>query len=101
MTRHAIDCVTFKLKPEAERAAFLKESSVLSEWLKTRPGFVSRRMGFDASGTWVDTTEWGSMDNLKATAEVFLSAPETAGLMSLIDPASVGGYHIEITDSLN
>lgn len=101
MTRHAIDCVTFKLKPETERTAFLKESAVLSDWLKTRPGFISRRMGFDASGTWADVSEWDSMENLKATAEVFLAAPEAAGLMALIDPASVGGYHIEITDSLN
>jgi len=101
MSKHAIDCVTFKLKPDAKRDAFLKESAVLSDWIRRRPGFVSRRMGFDTNGTWVDTTEWDSMANLKATAELFMSAPETAGLMALIDPTSVGGYHIEVTDSLN
>ena len=101
MSKHAIDCVTFKLNATAEIDALLKESAVLSEWIKTRPGFISRRMGVDENGVWMDTSEWDSLANLKATSEAFMSAPEAAGLMALIDPNSVGGYHIEIADSLN
>jgi hypothetical protein len=79
----------------------MKESAALSEWIKTKPGFVSRRMGVDENGVWMDTTEWDSMANLKATSDAFMTAPEASGMMAIVDQASVGGYHIEVEDTLD
>jgi hypothetical protein len=101
MSKHAIDCVTFKLKPGTSVDTLMKESAALSEWIKTKPGFVSRRMGVDENGVWMDTTEWDSMANLKATSDAFMTAPEASGMMAIVDQASVGGYHIEVEDTLD
>lgn len=57
--------------------------------LKTLPGFVKQDLYKDDDGQWVDLYIWDNREDALASNDLMAPKPSFAGLMSLIDPASI------------
>ena len=90
-----IELSTFKLKGEAEEAAFTAALARTDRWLADQPGFIARRYGAGEAG-WVDYVEYESMEAAQDIARRFLAAPEAQDFMAAIDVLSVSMRHFHL-----
>ena len=96
MPQTVIETVCFKLNKSASREDFTAAAREVSQWVKTRPGFVQRRLSCAEDGTWTDHIEWESMDAAREAAGAIGSAPETARFLAAIDGETVQLTHSEL-----
>ncbi|MCT4556905.1 MAG: hypothetical protein N4A61_02485 [Pelagimonas sp.] len=96
MSKHAMDFVTYKLNDGVSVEDFMTASQSLTDWLKTREGFVARRCGVDENGVWADTSEWTSLAALQATSAAFMQAAEIADFISMFDPTTLQMHQVEL-----
>lgn len=95
-----LEIAMYRTRPEIDREQFLRDSAPAGGWLRSQSGFVERTL-LEADGQWFDVVRWATLADAQAAAAAFESAaaadyataPELRGLMSAVDPASVGMYH--------
>ena len=95
-----LEIAMYRTRPDIDREQFLRDSAPADGWLRSQSGFVERTL-LEADGQWFDVVRWASLANAQAAAAAFESAaasdfataPELRGLMSAIDPATVGMFH--------
>jgi hypothetical protein len=90
-----LEVVLFKLKPDADEAAFLAASEAVMPDLRTMRGFIRRELFKDADGRWMDTVHWHSLDDAHRAAEAFLSLSCAQTLIAQINDSSMTMLHLE------
>jgi antibiotic biosynthesis monooxygenase (ABM) superfamily enzyme len=87
------EIVIYRLKPNVDRHQFIEISARATEWLRNRPGYLSRELLEDDSGQWVDLVRWATMDEALAAASAFMEVPEAAAFMDAVEPESITVLH--------
>ena len=81
-----LELVVYKLKERTTREQFLTMSSTVSEWIRTRPGFISRDLLYAADqDKWVDVIYWKTLAEAHAAAAAAESHEECRPFFNLID----------------
>lgn len=88
-----IEIVHFRLAPGFSDEKFLVEAEKASQFLKSRPGFVRRRLSMSDDGVWIDHVEWTDMEAARAAADAFMKAPSLEAFVAAIDASSVTMGH--------
>ena len=88
-----LEMVIYRLKGEMDRDQFLEISARATEWLRDRPGYLSRELLQDDSGQWVDLVRWATIDDALAAAAAFMAVPEAAAFMDAVEPESITMLH--------
>ena len=88
-----LEMVIYRLKGDVHRDQFLKISARATEWLRNRPGYLSRELLEDDSGQWVDLVRWATMEDALAAAGAFMAVPEAAAFMDAVEPESITMLH--------
>ena len=77
------EIVTFRTRDGVTEAEYLAAAQALDAWLKTCPGFITRKLSRSADGLWTDYLVWETEAHAKAAGEAFMSQPAAGGMMSL------------------
>lgn len=101
MTKHVMETVTFRLIDGVSHEDFAQAAHVMTDWIMTQPGFVSRRLSVAGDGTWVEQVEWASMHDAKAAAATIGKAEGNVPFLKCIDGPSVQMRHSELEIAVN
>ena len=93
MSEHVIETVTFRLADGLSETDFLKSAEAASSFLKSCPGFVSRRLSAGEDGVWLDLVEWTSADAAKTA---IAKAAKTPGLAAFLASAAPGSEEMAL-----
>ncbi len=93
MTNHIIEVVSFKLADGVSDADFLKTVPASNEFIKTRAGFICRRLSKGDDGTWLEHIEWESLEAAKAASDAFMQEESLKPMMQAIDGANATMGH--------
>jgi hypothetical protein len=91
-----IEMVTLRPRPDLDDDAFLATVPATMEFLRSRPGFVRRRLAHAADGQWVDFVEWRAMEEALAAAAAFNDDPRNRAFNAAIAPGSAVMRHYTI-----
>ncbi|OKH87984.1 antibiotic biosynthesis monooxygenase [Thalassospira sp. TSL5-1] len=101
MSKNVIETVTFKLNNGVRREDFIAAARGMSSWIKTRPGFICRRLSCTEDGTWIEHVQWENMDAAKTAAAEIGTAPENTAFLSAINGPTIQLTHSELEVALN
>ena len=91
-----MEIVTYRLKPGADRAAYLDAARATEAFLVETGAVVRRSLTVDAEGTWTDIIEWTSLQAAKAAEAEAMTRPEFGAFFGAFDPDTVVMRHAEI-----
>lgn len=81
-----VELTTFRLRADAEEAAFLEaDARVQVEFAYRRPGIERRTTARGEDGSWLVLTLWGSEAEAEGAAEAARGHAAVAELMRLVD----------------
>ena len=101
MTEHTIETVTFRLADGATRERFVEAARAVNDYLRTRPGFVARRLSVSEDGLWIEHIEWTSLEHAKAAAAGLGAEPGLAPFLAAIDGPSATMHHTALEIALD
>lgn len=101
MNTHTIETVTFKLASGVSRVDFLNTVPVSTDFIKSRTGFISRRLSCSDDGTWVEHIEWASLEDAKSAAEALMQNQSLIPFMQCIDGPSAIMRHSQLEVSIS
>jgi len=81
-----IELVRFRSRAGVTEQEVLAAAERVNVFLKSQPGFVSRRLGRSDDGTWIDILRWRSREDVTAAMEKTAASPHCAAFFGLIDP---------------
>ena len=90
------EIVTFRALPGISRETLRERAEAIGPWLAACPGFLSRTLSLNDTGTWTDHIVWASPDQAKAAGEKLMNEPSAAPFMAAIDGASVTMSHAPV-----
>lgn len=96
MDDQTLEIVTFKSVAGATPEAVIAAGQGIIPWLKNQPGFISRHMGQDKEGHWVDCVRWQSHGHALAAAGAMMEAPGASAFMHVIEPSSIVMRHYHL-----
>jgi hypothetical protein len=91
-----IEHVTYRLRPGADRLAFVEANDRVDAFLARQSGFEARQLAQDADGTWIDLVWWADRSSAEAAAQAFARAPEAIAVSGLIDPDGMVFRHLDL-----
>jgi hypothetical protein len=95
-TPTCFEIVHFAFLPDIGPQRQTEAMRALGAWAATQPGFVSRQSYHDPrQDRWTDLVEWSSLDQATAAMARSQHEPALAGVMALIDSATVQAGHFE------
>jgi len=100
MTNHIIETVIFKLAHGISKADFLEAVPSSTAFIKSRSGFVCRRLSSSEDGTWIEHIEWKTMEDAKAASDAFMNDAEILPFLQLIDGPAAVLHHTQLEVSL-
>jgi hypothetical protein len=101
MTGPVVEIVSFKLSAGVTEDAFLRAGKTAEDFMKSRKGFVSRRLSRRDDGSYVDHVTWASMDDAKQAMDASMKEASLAPFMQSIDPASMTIEHQALVSQVN
>lgn len=101
MSKNVIKTVTFTLNDGVRREDFIAAARGMSSWIKTRPGFICRRLSCTEDGTWIEHVQWENMNAAKAAAAEIGKIPGNAAFLSAINGPTVQLTHSELEVALS
>ncbi|WP_299280463.1 hypothetical protein [uncultured Tateyamaria sp.] len=87
------EIVTFRLKPDADAAAFVQAAQGLMPFLTGTGDMIARTLSVDEDGLWTDHITWTSRTAADAAAKAMFERPEAGPFMALIEPADMVMRH--------
>lgn len=95
-THTCFEIVHFAFLPDVTLPRQIEAMNTLGVWAAKQPGFLSRQSFHDPrQSRWTDMVEWSSLDQATAAMERSQREPALAGVMALIDPATLHAGHFE------
>ncbi|MEO0402083.1 MAG: hypothetical protein AAF214_06880 [Pseudomonadota bacterium] len=90
------EIVTFRLKPDADAAAFTQAAQAMLPFLQGTGDMIARTLSCDADGLWTDHITWTSRAAADAAAKAMFKRPEAGPFMALIDPDGMEMRHATV-----
>ena len=100
MSNQVLEVVVFKLAEGVSDEAFVQAAQEIETWLKTKSGFISRRLSHNGEGVWLDLVEWESMEEAQTAAAEIMATSEGQAFGSKIDGESIQMYHMHTVHQL-
>jgi hypothetical protein len=95
-THTCFEIVHFAFLPHVAPQRQEEAMKALGVWAAAQPGFLSRQSYHDArQSRWTDVVEWRDLEQATAAMERSQREPALAGVMALIDSATVHAGHFE------
>jgi heme-degrading monooxygenase HmoA len=94
-TSPTIEIVMFKLKPDADEAAFLAASDAVLQDLRAASGFMRRELLQNDDGQWIDLVYWNSLEEAHHAAEMMPTWASAGAFISMLDEQSVTLLHLQ------
>ena len=95
-THTCFEIVHFAFLPDVTLPRQTEAMNALGAWASTQPGFLSRQSFLDPrQSRWTDMVEWSNLDQATAAMARSQREPALAGVMALIDPATLHAGHFE------
>ena len=91
-----VEIVELRVRTEVSDAEFIRAAEQASAFLRTRPGFIRRRLAKGEDGVWLDCVEWASMPEAVAAAKAFNATEATIAFNSAIAPGSARMRHLTV-----
>jgi hypothetical protein len=101
MTGSIAEIVTFRLAKGVNEAAFLKASQTAEAFMRTRKGFVLRRLTRSVDGVYTDYVVWATETDAKAAMEASMKDARVGPFIQSIDGASMKADHQLILSQVN
>jgi hypothetical protein len=101
MTGPVVEIVSFKLGAGVTEEAFLKAGKAAEDFMKSRNGFVSRRLSRREDGSYVDHVTWASMEDAKQAMDASMKEASLAPFMQAIDLTSMTIEHQALVSKVN
>jgi hypothetical protein len=101
MSRHVIELITFKLVEGCSDEEFLRTCEAATVFLRTRKGFVSRRLSRSADGTYMDHVTWKTQLDAKSAMQAAMVDAGLSKFIAAIDPASTTLDHQSVLVAVN
>ena len=89
-----LELVLCPLKDGPDEQAFLRAADATTRDLQTLSGFVSRRLFKSEDGRWADLVCWSGIAEAERAAETFLSLPNAASFVGMLDESSITMLHL-------
>jgi hypothetical protein len=96
MEAMTIEHVTYRLRPDADRIAFVEANDAVDAFLARQAGFEARQLARDPDGTWIDIVWWADRSSAEAAARAFVEAPERVAVAALVDPEGIVFRHLDL-----
>jgi hypothetical protein len=91
-----VEIAIFKAKEGVTREQLLATVDAVSEWARSRPGFVSRDLTYSAEGdNWIDVIWWESLEAATTAAEASMTSESCAPMFAAIDLEGTQMLHAE------
>ena len=100
MAKHVIETVTFKLEDGVSKEAFLGTVKFATEFVMSRPGFLSRRLSCAADGTWIEHIEWETIEDAQGAATAIWQTASVEPFLKCISGPSAKLTHSELEVSV-
>jgi hypothetical protein len=85
-----VETIRFHLNEGVDVSDFLKRNrKVEDEYMRLRPGFVSRQTALSEDNEVLVTVTWASDADADATMGAFFGAPETQDFLAAVDKTTV------------
>lgn len=94
-----IELVTFRLA-SGDARSFVAANGMINDWLKKQPGFISRRLGQKADGSWIDVLMWSSDEAAKTAGAKAMTELSDCKAMAMISPAEDMMAHAPVALSI-
>jgi hypothetical protein len=89
-----LELVVFNLKEGVTSERFLETVDAVSEWARTRPGFLSRDLSHVAAeDRWIEVVYWRTLGDAEAAADAAQGSAACAPMFALIDMDSMLFLH--------
>lgn len=89
MVPKIVEIVSFKLVSGVNQDQFLAAASATNDFLKTRKGFISRKLVVGKDGQYTDIAFWASLGDAETAMADSMKAPSLLPFINAIDPASM------------
>ncbi|SON54444.1 Cyclic di-GMP phosphodiesterase response regulator RpfG [Hartmannibacter diazotrophicus] len=99
--RSVIELQALKLRDGIEEAEFLAAVNAATEFLKTCPGFIRRRLARGAADEWVDYLEWASSGDAREAARRGRHAAGMKAFLSVVEETSPAGPKLLVPSTMN
>lgn len=92
---HLTELVAFSIFDD-DAPDFLVANAAMNDWLRRRPGFISRQLVRKDDGGWVDTIAWTDQASALAAARCVPAELGASDAIKAISAVSFGGRHAAI-----
>ena len=96
MTKRTIESVVFRLEEGISKEHFLETVAGSTEFVRSQPGFVSRRLSCSDDGTWIEHIEWETLDHARSAAAAIWQAEVVQPFLKCISGPSITLRHAEL-----
>lgn len=100
MKHHTIETVTFRLEDGVTRAQFLETVDMSTDFVRSQPGFIARRLSCAEDGTWIEHIEWESLETAQAAASTISHAESVKPFLKCINGPSAKLTHSQLEISV-
>lgn len=91
-----IEIAKFRKKGGVSDADFLIAMRSLDTFAQAQPGFISREMGPDGKGSWVDVVRWRNQESALAAMQAAAKCEACSKAFALLDPKHNEMNHISV-----
>jgi hypothetical protein len=89
ITAKVVETVTFKLVAGVSQDQFLVAADATNAFLKSRKGFVSRKLIVDKDGQYTDIALWASLKDAETAMADSMKVERLVPFINAIDPATM------------
>jgi hypothetical protein len=93
MTKPVVEIVTFKLAKGVTVDQFLAAASVTNTYLKSRKGFISRKLIEGKNGGYTDIAIWNSLEDAQGAMNASMTEQSISPFIMAIDPTTMKVDH--------
>lgn len=95
-----LETIRFRLVDGVSDEEFVRlNKKVENEYMRLRPGFVSRQSARSEAGEWAISVVWATVADAEATIGAFFGAPETQDFLAAVDKSTVVSGRYEIVEA--
>lgn len=91
-----VEIAKFRKKANIGEAEFQESIRLLDSFVEKQPGFISREVGPDGKGGWVDVVKWRDLQSANAAMKASEQSEICAKAFALLDPKYLEMNHITV-----
>lgn len=95
-----MEVVTFRANSGINVKEMSDAAQAINPWLETQPGFISRRLGINHDGNWIEVISWRNMESAEAASANMMRAEGAGAFMDAIDKSSITMHHYDVVVAL-